>query len=176
MLKKFVFSVGAVLLLASAGFASGGYITSHAMFSSCHTAIIGCSPIAHSYCFFGAVGFQQQTFIVGYQHHVIQPLCWLPCMPSWNHHCNPQCNPPSNPSYYVKGGDAIATAVSYDGNADPTAIAIGGDAFLKIQCGPLYRPSCIVIGGDATATAANYGGNADAHAQAVGGDAIVIIK
>jgi len=176
MLKKCSFFVGVILLLTSAGFAAVGQTAGHSLFASHHTAIIGHGPIAHSYYYCGAVGFQQQTCIIGCQYPVIRRFCWWPCEPPWKHHCNPPCNPPSNPSYFVKGGDATATAVSYDGSADPIAQAIGGDAILVIKCKPLCNPSCIAKGGDATATAISYGGGGGATARAVGGDAIVIIK
>ena len=176
MFKKSAFSMGVILLLTSAGFAAVGHTAGHSLFASHHTALIGHGPIARPYYYCGVVGFQQQTFIIGCQYPVIHRFYWWPCEPPWKHPCNPSCEPPSNPSYFVKGGDATATAVSYDGSADPTAQAIGGDAILVIKNKPLCNPSCVVKGGDASATAISYGGNADTTAHAVGGDAVVIIK
>jgi hypothetical protein len=176
MLKKCILSMGAVLLLTSAGFAAVGHTVGHSLFATHHATIVGHGPIVHPYYYCGAIGFQQQTFIIGCQYPVIHRFCWWPCEPPWKPPCNPPCGPPSNPSYFVKGGDATATATSYNGSADPTAQAIGGDATLVIKCKPLCNPSCIAKGGDASATATSYGGSADTIAHAVGGDAIVIIK
>jgi len=176
VLKKCVFSLAAVLLLTTAGFAAIGHTAGHSLFASYHTAIVGHGPIAHSYYFCGAVGFQQQTCIIGCHYPVIRRFCWWPCVPPWKHHFNSPCKPTCNPSYIVKGGDATATAVSYNGSADPAAQAIGGDATLVIKCKPLCNPSCIVKGGNATATAISYGGDAVTTAHAVGGDAVVVIK
>lgn len=176
MLKKCSFSVGVILLLTSAGFAAIGQTAGHTMVAFCHSAIVGHGPMAYSYYCYGAVGLHQQTCIVGCQYQVIHRFWWRQHEPQWNHPCKPPCESQSNPPCIVKGGDATATAVSYGGNVDPAAQAIGGDAILEINCGLPSNPSYIVKGGDATATATSYGGGAGAAAHATGGDAIVVIK
>jgi hypothetical protein len=171
MLKKFALSIVAIMLLTSAGFANVGYIAGHALFEHGHTAIVG--HMAYSYYFCSAVGLQQQTYIVGCQYHVINNCHWWPSNPPWNHTCGPLWGH-THSTFLVTGGDATATAVSYNGSADPTAQAYGGDATLEISS--IFNPTCVVTGGNATATATSYGGNAGTSAHAVGGDAVVIIK
>jgi hypothetical protein len=176
VLKKCVFSLGAVMLLATVGFAAIGHNPSHPLVASCQTVIIGCGPIAHPYYYCGAIGFPRQTYIIGCHYPVIRRLCWWPCKPPCKSPCNSQCKPICKPPCIVKGGDATATVVSYNGSADPAAQAIGGDATLMIEGKPLCNQPFIVKGGDATAAATSYGGNADTIAHAVGGDAVVVIK
>jgi hypothetical protein len=176
MFKKCTFSVGAILLLTSAGFAAVGQTAGHILIAPGNTVTIGHGQRLYSHYHCGAVGLQQQACIVGCQYQVIHRFYWWPCEPPWKSPCKSPCKPPSIPPCFVKGGDATATAVSYGGSADTTAQAVGGDATLVIKCKLTCNPPCIAKGGDATATAVSYGGGAGATAHAVGGDAIVVIK
>jgi len=168
MYNRCAYSVVAVLLLTSAGFAAIGQTPGHTLVAPSHTATVGHPQMAYSYYLCSAVGLQQHTAIIGCQYQVIRCFYWGPC------------GQPCKPPHFIEGGDATATvtAVSYDGNADATAQAVGGDAILVITCKPPSDPPCLVKGGDASASASavSYGGNARATAHAVGGDAIVVIK
>lgn len=180
MFKKCAFFVRAILLLTSAGFAAMGQAHGHTLVAPGNTATVGHGQRAYSYYYCGAVDLQQQTSIVRCQNQPIRWFYWWSCKPTWKPPCKPACKPLWKPPYIVEGGDAsvTATVVSYGGNADATAQAVGGDAILVITCKPASNLPYLVKGGDAsaTATAVSYGGSSRATAHAVGGDAILVIN
>ena len=156
MFKKCLFSATVVLLLSSASFATIGQTHGYTIVASNNALIIGHCQRVYSPYYCGAVGLQHIRF--------------------YSFHCRPMCRSQRRSPHIVEGGDASAnvSAVSYGGDADAAALAVGGDAISGVALRPSFSQPCIVKGGNASANASavSYGGDADAAAIAVGGDAI----